>query len=135
MLDKPAQTCHTVPMNTYTPETKAERQARIRRSMQRYNDGTMLRDLLAKGEKAAANQEGATMATSTDLDLTTSAGRTSEVIRIMHKLDTTSADKVLSALGHPGYGDEYASKVLYEWQRNPGQSLHAVVYSGIKYGV
>ena len=34
-------------------ETKAEREARIRKTMQRYNDGTMLRNVLAQGEAAA----------------------------------------------------------------------------------
>ena len=61
--------------------------------------------------------------------------RTLQIERIQLKLGTTNASRILSALGHPGYGSRFAAKVLYEWQRNAGQSLHAVVYSGIEMGV
>lgn len=35
---------------TYTPETKEEREARVRATMARYHNGSMLRDILAQGE-------------------------------------------------------------------------------------
>ena len=66
------------------------------------------------------------------LDLNTSAGRTSEVIRLRHRLAelgrSHSAAAILSALGHPGYGSKFAAKALLAWQENAGLSLHQVVY-------
>lgn len=69
---------------------------------------------------------------SADLDLSTTAGRTSEVVRIMHKLNTTNSARVLEALGHPGYGKAFAGKALVIWQANPGMSLHQVVYGTVR---
>jgi len=64
--------------------------------------------------------------------------RTAEVARISAALDvagqSTSA-RILSALGHPGYGEQYAQVVLREWQGNPDRSLHAIVYMEMEQGI
>lgn len=59
---------------------------------------------------------------------TTKTAKLHEVVRIRVKLDTNSDARVLSALGHPGYGEEYSSKVLDWWLNTDTQSLHQIVY-------
>jgi len=93
-----------------TPTPKAE----IKRRMANYYN---VAPVLAKG---AAIAEGN--------DLSTSAGRRAEVLRIAKALKTASNQRILSALGHPGYGEQHATKVLDAWMSNEGQTLHALVY-------
>jgi hypothetical protein len=76
----------------------------------------------------SAQAKGATMDTTT-------VSRSLIIEGIKASLGTTNASRILSALGHPGYGSRFSAKVLYEWQRNAGQSLHAIVYSGLEYQV
>ena len=64
-------------------------------------------------------------------DMDTAISRYAEVSRISAALDVagqSTSTRILSALGHPGYGEKYAEIVLREWQENPDRSLHAIVY-------
>jgi len=71
-------------------------------------------------------------------DMDTVIKRTAEVARISAALDVagqSTATRILAALGHPGYGEQYAAVVLRDWQGNPGQSLHAIVYMEMEQGI
>lgn len=61
-------------------------------------------------------------------NLTTTTSRKAEVQRIKTVLNTQSAAKVLKALGHPGYGENYAARCLDAWEALEGNSLHSIVY-------
>lgn len=51
-----------------------------------------------------------------------------QVVQIVKRLQTTSAARVLSALGHPGYSEAWAARVLLDWIEMGG-SLHPIVYA------
>lgn len=56
--------------------------------------------------------------------------RTAEIERIKEVLGTNSDSRILSALGHPGYGASFAANALSQWVFRPGVSLHQIVYGG-----
>ena len=60
--------------------------------------------------------------------LNTTAQRKAEIVRIKQALNTTNNDRVLSALGHPGYGHKHATKVLGRWASTEGLTLHQCAY-------
>lgn len=55
------------------------------------------------------------------------SGRDRAVIETMEALSTTSPSRVLSAMGHPGYSDEWASRLLLDWIEQGGE-IHRLVY-------
>jgi len=61
-------------------------------------------------------------------ELNTTAQRATEVARIAKALKTRSHARVLSALGHPGYSEEFARQAISSWVRQPGLSMHGVLY-------
>ncbi len=70
-------------------------------------------------------------------DMDTVIKRTAEVARISAALDVagqSTSTRILAALGHPGYGEWFASVALREWQGTPDRSLHAIVYMEMEQG-
>lgn len=66
---------------------------------------------------------------------TTTAQRSAEVTRIAKALGIKQYesgkgfDRILSAMGHPGYGNEFARQAVSNWITT-GQSMHSVLYVG-----
>ena len=58
----------------------------------------------------------------------TTEGRTQKIVDLSKRLDTLSSTRVLSALGHPGYGEDHADEALRTWAEYPLLTLHAAVY-------
>lgn len=54
-----------------------------------------------------------------------------EVGRIQAKLGALSPARILSAMGHPGYGDAFARDALVKWVHNPELSLHDICIGGL----
>jgi hypothetical protein len=55
--------------------------------------------------------------------------RVAKIERIFKTLGTMDPSRVLSAMGHPGYGSGYANQVLKEYVKS-GRDLHSIVYGG-----
>ena len=84
---------------------------------------------LRASDASTIGTEGDTQVEGQDMDK--AINRYAEVTRISEALDVAGQStnaRILSALGHPGYGEKYAEIVLREWQENPDRSLHAIVY-------
>lgn len=73
---------------------------------------------------ATFQSEFATSATNFD----TLEGRIQEIKRIMFNLDSPPPTRILSALGHPGYGSPYAGRILNIWTSNIEFDLHDIIY-------
>ena len=61
------------------------------------------------------------------MDIETTDSRADEIRRIKAIVGDSSA-KVLSAMGHPGYGETFALGVLTRWVFNPTRDLHTLCY-------
>ena len=54
--------------------------------------------------------------------------REAELTRLATQLSVPTNENILSALGHPGYGEEFAEATLRIWSTNAEINLHEAVY-------